>query len=611
MKNIFIKFGSIALFAVLLCTVGGCKDNKSNGTDLSDLNTKQITSTNDLVSVTGENIFDLDLSDNYPIPDYNTYYGRGSQGSSTTTIATNTPQHSAGIHWSFLLVSFVCGIALTFKNGLLIKCVVGATRKLFKRWKGAPSAKSKMRGPKVDINDLDSNNTDKEETTIEETEVEANPNNGQWAKLNKNSKIREILAIFDNIYGTELKDKFTKVLQNYSTFQEKATYYDSIVNSENEEQLLSILNEINCKVNVVSLDSIYSKTKDMRPVEAIAKILTEIDSIYKTQFTALYSRYHRDSKSVDEIKKHFNTTSNSTLADLLTKAKEQYISSQRGIADAITLLSIFKFKEDSPSATDRLAELADILKNIKSNLNDIKQKEEYYYWDRVAIILMAVSKCLIPLLNYQSKGNGITKNEKAILDAIKSDMVSTYATRFFIRDVQKSEVSAEAFRTEVNAKLKESTEKFNTEHAKTAQETSLSATDLPQENLTVFEEAIKQVRAYENYQVFSDKMWTTFVQEFLNKAPQCNKGFVLAQALNIAFHTADFLDHIKGGRSIPYCFNYKFLLNDFDPEKSGCQKFEHNHYMHSTNYSNFIYELAQELGAKDLKILVENYLINS
>ena len=224
---------------------------------------------------------------------------------------------------------------------------------------------------------------------------------------------------------------------------------------------------------------------------------------------------------------------------------------------------------------------------------------------------MAVSKCLIPLLNYQSKGNGITKNEKAILDAIKSDMVSTYATRFFIRDVQKSEVSAEAFRTEVNAKLKESTEKFNTEHAKTAQETSLSATDLPQENLTVFEEAIKQVRAYENYQVFSDKMWTTFVQEFLNKAPQCNKGFVLAQALNIAFHTADFLDHIKGGRSIPYCFNYKFLLNDFDPEKSGCQKFEHNHYMHSTNYSNFIYELAQELGAKDLKILVENYLINS
>lgn len=611
MKNIFFKFGIIALSAALLCVVGGCKGNKSTEVDdNSSLNIEQIAAAGDHLSIVqGDNAYEMDFSE-YPIPDYNAYYGRAMQNGDETNIEVNATQQSAGIHWCFLLISFVCGVALTFKNAFLIRYSVEAIGKLVKRRKGAPRANGKRRGSNVDINDLENNSTDKGDTT-DETEDEDSPNGDLWSKLNKDSKIRDILAIFDKIYGTELKEKFSKVLHNYNTFKEKADYYDAIVNSKTEVDLLGILDEIKCEVKIVSLDSIYSKTNDMRPVEAVAKILAEIDSIYKTQFATLYKRYHQDSKSADEIKKHFNLPSNISLAEFLAKTKSQYISSERDVADAVALLNIFKFEGGSPVATDRLGELSEVLKSIKKSLKDINHKEEYYYWDRVAIILLAVSKALIPLLNYQGKGGGIANNEKAILDAIKSDMVSTYATRFFLRDVQKNEITAEVFRADVDAKLKESTDKFNAEYAKTAQAVSLTSTNLPKEHLAVFEEAIKQVRAYENYQIFYDKMWTTFVEEFLRKAPQCDKGFVLAQALNIAFHTADFLDHIKGGRSITYCFNYKFLLNDFDPEASDCQKFEHNHYMHSTNYSNFIYELAQELGAKDLKILVENYLINS
>jgi len=108
-------------------------------------------------------------------------------------------------------------------------------------------------------------------------------------------------------------------------------------------------------------------------------------------------------------------------------------------------------------------------------------------------------------------------------------------------------------------------------------------------------------------------MWDNFVKDFLQKAPAIktneDKAWFFEQLFNIAYHSADYMDYIKNDRNIAYVFNYQFLHNNFDIEKTAYYDFQVDHIDKSTTYSNLVYKWAEQLGIKKLKILVDKYLI--
>ena len=85
--------------------------------------------------------------------------------------------------------------------------------------------------------------------------------------------------------------------------------------------------------------------------------------------------------------------------------------------------------------------------------------------------------------------------------------------------------------------------------------------------------------------------------------------WLMENCLNITFHTVDFLEHINKNKDPQYCYNYNFLIHDFDPKQSQAMQYVFQDYSKSTDNSNFIYTVSEEAGVEHLKILVDNYYI--
>jgi len=116
------------------------------------------------------------------------------------------------------------------------------------------------------------------------------------------------------------------------------------------------------------------------------------------------------------------------------------------------------------------------------------------------------------------------------------------------------------------------------------------------------------------YEEFTNKMWDNFVKEFKEKARNIeetdeDKAWFFEHLFNIAYHAADYIDNVKNNKDTMFNFNYNFLNNNFDLDKTSHYEFQHNHIEKSTLYSNLVYERAEELGIEKLKILVGKYLI--
>jgi hypothetical protein len=324
----------------------------------------------------------------------------------------------------------------------------------------------------------------------------------------------------------------------------------------------------------------------------------------------LFETYRRQYKDHFEAKKHLNVTDVKSLAECIKQAKEQYQSSDKNISDVIELLGIFNNID-----IERLQDINNTLKAVAVDFAQFNKENGYDYWDRLAIILLAVDKCLKPILKSIDKNNHLPQNTEEILHNIKCDFMLSYVTRVFKRDFTDTTVSGDDFVKNVEEVLTPKVETFNTKYASesnpgvklSTEEEKL--TDEYKKSLESFKESVTLARNYEGHKVFIDKMWEEFVKEFIDRAPKCDEAYILGQALNIAYYTADYLDHIKNERSRQFCFNYNYLYNDFNAEKSNCKEFEHNHYEKSTDYSNFMYELAEKHKLKNLRILIEYYLI--
>lgn len=446
------------------------------------------------------------------------------------------------------------------------------------------------------------------------------------AKISQREKIdiRDVLDVFEKEFSCKagLSKKYKMLIDNVREQEPVIKLFSGLVESKTEGELMLALDLIRKdyrnlpRVDTVAglIDSIDRGDSFSKQIAIILKHIDTVsgnDNLSKAQDSfirraVVYDRCKRMVKGID---------STHDLDTVLSGALERFMSTGQSIEGSIDFVEIFK--PAAPTMKDKEeilrihSEIERITGEFQNVIQTISQKDNLDYWDRVAIILSSISKCSIPILSIIEPNNKLNSQSGHILLNIKNDLLLSYITRYFLRDSQKEVVTAEQFQKNVSEQIYAAIEKYNNELAKGEPTVSIQASDFPiAERVGILESSIKKNRSYEATLSFIDRMWDNMVKEFLEKAKNCNdESYILEQALNIAYHTADFLDHVKGGRDIAYCYNYAFLLNSFNPEKARSLEFKLHDYSKSTAYSDFVYELADKLGIDHLKILIDNYFI--
>ena len=107
-------------------------------------------------------------------------------------------------------------------------------------------------------------------------------------------------------------------------------------------------------------------------------------------------------------------------------------------------------------------------------------------------------------------------------------------------------------------------------------------------------------------------MWVNFVKEFVEKErtidSDSEKGWFFSKVLEISYHTADYIRSIKEPSDSIYCHNAELMANGLDM-KNGTKEFDADNPMKNTGHAKKIFEWAEELGVKHMKIVVDNYAI--
>jgi hypothetical protein len=397
---------------------------------------------------------------------------------------------------------------------------------------------------------------------------------------NINSKdkqhVLDVLKTYDRLLTRNSHNDFTNTLslekekylsdfkkkENFDMLKEHDKIYTKLANSKKEKDILALLDELRKDV------------KDLPEIESLKKIYTDLS---------------KDEKGSDRTKDNI-------ISDLLARIDEY--------AKGKELTSQF---DNYKKQTEEYATIKSTYNNTQKQIDDfynlcskLQKKDNPDFWDRTALSVWAISQLAIPLLRIWKKE--IWFNDKAdnIIETLKSDLLQIYTTRHFLRDTNEAKTLDDfknALDNEIPQKLAEYTEFMQNVKIDANLKIQLTA-------------ALEKIKKFDSTQEFNNKMWNNFVKEFLEKAPTTDdKAWFFEQLFNIAYHTADYLDFIKNNKEIINCYNYQYLHNNFDLSKTNYLQFLFNYASSSTKYSNRIFKWADELGIKQLKVLIEKYLV--
>lgn len=385
-----------------------------------------------------------------------------------------------------------------------------------------------------------------------------------FAGLDKDASLTDILASFDSTF-------LTHKVREYKTERKEQKKLESVLKSLLEvttsEGLLAVLEDLRTDYPGIpvpeSIGKLYSEAANSseKEYQQIGKLLSLVDARMDSHYSTTYDSFVKRVIEYDQLLKS-------------NKAYQAVAQSYRGL------------------------------------LHTLGENGELNFWDRMALIVYTMDRCAIPLLELEGEA-GSLKNE-TLLQNIKNDLILSYLTRYFLKYAADASENGATFREHLSQGIKDALEKYNDKAAK-EDPAALIPLDSPyiQEKSEALVDAFIKMYDGREARPFMDKMWTFFVKDFLEKtageAPE--ETYLLGQALNIAFHTADFLDHMVGGRGTEYCYNYAFLLNDLDPVKSGSREYRFQDYSQSTKRSDFVFSCADRLGIQHLKVLVDNYYI--
>ncbi|GHT44819.1 hypothetical protein AGMMS49965_21140 [Bacteroidia bacterium] len=399
--------------------------------------------------------------------------------------------------------------------------------------------------------------------------------------------IIDILNAYDKVLGGKSKKEFEKILK---------TEKNEAVKQFKEEE----------KFDIIKKDSDFlNKTAKFKKE---AELINWLDTLRKTIKTLpeilslkkIYQDLEKDEKSRQRTKDEI-------IVSLLSRVDEY--------AQGKELLPQFN---DYKNQTDKYLQIKPTYADTQKQVSDfhnlclkLQKKDAPDFWDRTALSVWAISQLAIPLLKTWKKEIWFDNKPDNITETLKSDLLQIYTTRYFLRDTDESKL-LEDFKIALDKEIPQKIAEYNIYISQEAN-AKLNSIDTNLKNqLTV---ALEKIKKFDSTQEFNDRMWNNFVKDFLQKAPTLNeqspidKAWFFEQLFNIAYHTADYLEFIKNNRNIIYCYNYQFLHNNFDLSKTEHYNFQLNHIEKSTTYSNRIYKWADDLEIKQLKVLIEKYLV--
>ena len=337
--------------------------------------------------------------------------------------------------------------------------------------------------------------------------------------------------------------------------------------------------------------------------------LSERCSGYKLM--AEYNDMKESISTVDDKLKDYNACCNlmegnpKNLKGALKAAIEQYNNNQT-VEGAVEFATKFEIKggKEALSAEKVLEQhntILEALESFKREVSDLCAMDELKLKNRY-LFLMRAMEAVFPLL--EAVDAEPKSSLEMMLRNIKTDIAMICTTRKFIRVASDSAQQIADF----DGGWSEEIEAFNDNNKGYTISVEQAANDVKR----LFDKPLAKVKRDEFTMVVVERLWSRFVERFYQSLSESgvDRQALVESALNIAFHAADFVDHMRNHTELIGRLNLELLLNEFDTERSSCYQFVHNHLEKSNQISNQVYELAQQLGVENLEIVAGRYKID-
>ena len=194
---------------------------------------------------------------------------------------------------------------------------------------------------------------------------------------------------------------------------------------------------------------------------------------------------------------------------------------------------------------------------------------------------------------------------KTIIDSLQAYMFELIQQRFFKSAIENG-MMPDNFKSGLYNKLQQYTEDYN---ALTGQ----STINVP-EIEPAFVRSMEAVAQTTAEMPFINTMWESFVKDFLtNAASKIQEGdmsWFFTHLLNITYHAADYVIYAKSeDKDLSKRYNLRYLLSGFKADPSFTRDYDEQDTYQCSAYSKAITALAREFSAKDLKILIDKFVI--
>ena len=470
--------------------------------------------------------------------------------------------------------------------------------------------------------------------------------------------VESVLAVFDRMYGKKLSKSYHD--QNRQTAEQAKNWRDieACHKSGNGDIVASMLEQIDAKCNS-RFNVSYGADKqrlaqfeDIKNSEDFNQLLTKFDALAATNFAERhkplmdelaewrelpkvsvlenmlakydilarsrgghtmsddYNRMKDDIENVDRKLGDYNSCCDMfverpiNLKGALKSAIQQYNQNQT-IEGAVAFATKFKGEKENISSENVLHtynEINGVLSRFKLQVQQLCEGGDLKLKDRYELVMSAV-EAVFPLLKIMDVN---CKSDMAsLLENLKSDFARICVIKAFMQVANNSGVGAEAFDQNWADEIEAFNQMCKNNHA-------VNIAQAQQSVKPAMDALLSKVKRDDFMLNFIDKMWERFVERFFNSITDngVEREALLEEMFNIAFHTADLVKYFKQNVNIINVLNLELLLNDFKAEKSTCYEFVYNHLEKSNNISNQIYELAKQLGVKNLDVVVSRYKLD-
>ncbi len=408
-----------------------------------------------------------------------------------------------------------------------------------------------------------------------------------------NAKLSEIFKSKKN--GTNLESEIKKIIQ----------FYDDLMNIRDENKLLDFLEKIHKENNVFPrIKSIKTEVKELRnnndKNEIIKKILEIVDNYNKNNLSVFYSEIINQSIEYLNCKNLLSENINGYVSFntyLNNKINEFNNKNNPTIIDYVDFALLFKIgKNDKDTIVKEYKETNELTTNLSNKLLSINliNNNPPGFWDRNKLCTLSIEN-VYKLMKIW----GIESPLFDVWDATKQRIDRDFSQYFLLYTLYSEAING----------------KKDINQFKTAIETIIIENSIKQQlleenfnnNLNVL---FEKIRKYELSEVFVEKMWSTFVEDFRkNELDSDDKAWFYTHLYNITYHTVDYVDYFKNQKKLIYYPNLMLLQNNFAFDQIKFLDFQENHVDKSTKYTNCVYTWIKELNIEHLKVLIQKYKI--